>query len=119
MGLVVLQAAAVPVEYIIFTFKNDQPIGSRQVKPVELKNAAIALSSAFKEQTPTYEVLVNVAKGMTAKDRCFNLYSSRVALASIEAGILDASQYAEDFLKNSINSIESVNDQTQVKCEMK
>ena len=114
-----LHAAAASVEYSILTFKNSQQIGIRKVKPVELKNAAIGLSSAFKEQSPTYDVLVNVAKGMTAKDRCFNLFSSRVALASIEAGQLDASQYAEDFLKNSIASIELVNDQTQVKCEMK
>lgn len=119
LSFVVLQAVSAPVEYTIFTFKNGQQIGARKVKPVELRNAAIAITDAFQERIPPYEHMVKVAKGMTAKDRCFNLFSSKIALTSIEAGKLDASQYAQDFLSGSVSSIESVNSQTQVTCEMR
>jgi len=88
------------------------------VKAVELRNAAIAMTNEFRDLTPSYDLLVSVAKDMTAKDRCFNLYSSRAALASVEGGMLDASANAEEFLKNSIASIEEVNSQSQVMCEM-
>jgi len=104
--------------YTISTFKNGQPIGARVVKAVELRNAAIAMTNEFRDLTPSYDLLVSVAKDMTAKDRCFNLYSSRAALASVEGGMLDASANAEEFLKNSIASIEEVNSQSQVMCEM-
>ena len=113
------QAVAASTVYTISTFKSGQPIGTRKIKAAELRNAAIAMTSTFQEKTPSYELLVSVAKGMTAKDRCLNLYSSRVAMASIEAGMLDTSQNAEEFLKNSISSIEAVNSQTQVTCEMR
>lgn len=113
------QTMAASTAYSISTFKNGQPIGARKVTTVELRNAAIALTGVFQEQMPSYDRLVSVAKGMTAKDRCFNLYSSRAALASVEAGMLDASANAEGFLKNSITSIEEVNGQTQVTCEMR
>lgn len=113
------QTMAASTAYTISTFKNGQPIGTRKVNAVELRNAAIAMTSAFKDKIPSYDLLVSVAKGMTAKDRCFNLYSSRVALASVEGGILDASANAEGFLKNSIVSIEEVNSKTQVTCEMR
>jgi hypothetical protein len=105
--------------YTISTFKNGQAIGVREVNPDELRNASIALVSHFKDRIPSYGQLVSVANGMTAKERCFNLYSSRVALGSIESGMLDASANAEEFLKNSIVSIEEVNSKTQVMCEMK
>lgn len=113
------QTTAASTAYTISTFKNGQPIGTRKVNTVELRNAATALTSVFQEQIPSYDRLVSVARGMTAKDRCFNLYSSRTALASVEAGMLDASANAEGFLKNSITSIEEVNNQTQVTCEMR
>ena len=104
----------------ISTFKNGQPLGMRKTEAAELRNAAIMLAGVFQESTtPSYERLVTVAKGMTAKDRCFNLFSSRVAIASIEAGMLDASQNAEVFLKSSISSLEAINSQTQVTCEMR
>ena len=88
------------------------------VNLIELRIAAIALTNEFRDLTPSYDLLVSVAKDMTAKDRCFNLYGSRAALAFIEGGILDASANAEEFLKNSIASIEEVNSQSQVMCEM-
>lgn len=113
------QTMAASTAYTISTFKNSQPIGTRKVNAVELRNAAIAMTSAFQDQIPSYDLLVSVAKGMTAKDRCFNLYSLRVALASVEGGILDTSANAEEFLKNSIVSIEEVNSKTQVTCEMR
>lgn len=100
----------------ITTSKNGQVIGVRKVTGDELRNSAVVLSTAFQERAPTYEHLLNVAKGMNAKDRCFNLFSSKVTLASIAAGKLDASQNAEAFLKGSISSLEAVNSQTQVKC---
>ncbi len=105
--------------YIISTFKNGQPIGTRKTEAAELRNAAIGLAGAFQDKAPSYERLVSVAKGMTAKDRCFNLLSGKVAIASIEASKLDASQNAEVFLKNSIASLEAVNSQTHVTCEMR
>lgn len=113
------QTMAASTAFTISTFKNGQPIGTRKVTAAELRNAAIALTSVFQEQMPSYDRLVSVAKGMTAKDRCFNLYGSRVALASVEAGMLDASANAEGFLKYSIKSIEEINSQTQVTCEMR
>lgn len=113
------QTMAASTAYTISTFKNGQPIGTRKVNVVELRNAAIALTSVFQDRIPSYDQLVSTAKSMTAKDRCFNLYSSRVALASVEGGILDASANAEEFLKNSIISIGEVNGQTQVTCEMR
>ena len=103
--------------FTVFTFKNGQKIGARIVKGEELRNAAFTLVSAFQEQVPSYQQLISVAKSMTAKDRCFNLYSSRFALASIESGNLDGSANSEEFLKNSIASIESVNSETRVTCE--
>ena len=112
------QTMAASTAYTISTFKNGQPIGTSKVNAAELRNAAIALTSVFQEQMPSYDKLVSVAKGMTAKDRCYNLYSSRAALASVEAGMLDASAIAEEFLKYSIKSIEDINSQTQVTCEM-
>lgn len=105
--------------YTISTFKNGQQIGTRKVNAVELRNATIAMTSAFQDRLPSYDLLVNVAKGMTAKDRCFNLYSSKVALASVEGGMLDASANAEGFLKSSIDSIGEVNSLTQVTCELR
>lgn len=105
--------------YTISTFKNGQRIGTRKTEAAELRNAATALTSAFQEHTPSYDRLVSVAKGMTARDRCFNLYSSRVALASIEAGMLDASQNAKTFFQDSISSIEAENSQTQITCNMR
>ncbi|WP_227105137.1 hypothetical protein [Chromobacterium rhizoryzae] len=119
LSALVVQAMAAPTVYTISTFKNGQLVGARKVKPSELRNAAIAMTSAFQEQTPSYDQLVSVAQGMTAKDRCFNLYSSRAALASVQAGMLDASPNAEQFLKNSIASIEEMNSQTQVTCKMR
>jgi hypothetical protein len=113
------QTMAASTAYTISTFKNGQPIGTRKVNAVELRNAAVALTSTFQDQIPSYDLLVSVAKGMTAKDRCFNLYSSRAALASVEGGMLDTSANAEGFLKNSIVSIEEVNSKTQVTCEMR
>ena len=112
-------AASASTAYTISTFKNGQPIGTREVSAVDLRNAAKHLTSAFQEQMPSYERLISVAKGMTAIDRCFNLFSSRVALASVKAGMLDASANAEGFLENSITSIEKVNSQTLVTCEMR
>jgi hypothetical protein len=105
--------------YTIFTLKNGQQIGKRIVHVAELRDAATALIAAFQERTPDYSLLVSVAKGMNAKDRCFNLYSSRTALASVQGGIQDASANSEEFLNNSIRSIEEVNNQTQVTCDMK
>lgn len=113
------QVIAAPQDYAIYTFKNEQLLGTRKVKLSEMRDGAIALTSTFKDKSPSYQVLLDVAKGMTAKDRCFNLFVSRVAIASIEAGKLDASQYAEEFFGNSIESIEAVNTATQVRCEMK
>lgn len=105
--------------YTISTFKNDQIIGTRKVNEVELLSMAIGFTSEFKAQTSSYDLHLRVAKGMTAKERCFNLYTSRVALASVEAGVLDASANAERFIRNFITSIEEVNTQTQVVCEMR
>lgn len=105
--------------YTIVTLKSGQSIGTRKTEAAELRNAAIALTEAFPENVPGYENLLSVAKGMTAKDRCFNLFSSRVAMALIEADMLDASQNAEAFLKNSISSLEAVNSQTEITCEMR
>ena len=116
---VAVPTMAASTNYTISTFKNGQPIATREVKAVELRNAAAAMITAFQDRAPNYAQLVSVAKGMTAKDRCFNLYSSRAALASVKGGILDASANAEEFLKNSIVSIEEVNGQTQVACEMR
>jgi|JI10StandDraft_1071094.scaffolds.fasta_scaffold1042309_2 hypothetical protein len=110
--------AASPV-YTVLTFKNNQKIGKRAVSAAELHHAASELVIAFQENPPTYEVLIEVAKSMTAKDRCFNLYSSRITLASVQSGLVDASANAEEFLVNSIRSIGEVNDQTQVTCDMK
>lgn len=116
---VAVPTMAASTNYTISTFKNGQSIATRQVKAVELRNAAAAMITAFQDRAPNYAQLVSVAKGMTAKDRCFNLYSSRAVLASVKGGILDASANAEEFLKNSIVSIEEVNGQTQVACEMR
>ena len=116
---VAVPTMAASTNYTISTFKNGQPIATREVKAVELRNAAAAMITAFQDRAPSYAQLVSVAKGMTAKDRCFNLYGSRAALASVKGGILDASANAEEFLKNSIVSIEEVNGQTQVACEMR
>lgn len=118
MGFFMLEATAAQVTTTISTLKNGQLIGTRKVNDSEFRNAAISLSQAFKEQTPSYEILLDVAKSMTAKDRCFNLYSSRFAIASIEAGKIDASQNAEDFLKKSISSIDAINSITNVNCEI-
>lgn len=111
-------SAAPPDHNSILTYKNGLQIGKRDVYPVELRNAAVLLTSTFKEQLPSYGRLVSVAEGMSAKDRCFNLFSSRAALASVQSGMLDASANAESFLKNSIASIEEVNTRTQVTCKM-
>lgn len=111
--------AAPSISYVISTFKNGQLIGTRKVNIVELRNAASTLSSAFQNEPPEYEQLLAVAKAMTAQDRCFNLYASRTALASVEAGIFDASANSEEFLKNSIASIEEINSYTQVTCAMR
>lgn len=116
--VVTTQTMAASPAYTISTFKNGQPIGVRVVNLIELRIAAIALTNEFRDLAPSYDRLVSVAKDMTAKDRCFNLYSSRAALAFVEGGILDASANAEEFLKNSIASIEEVNSQSQVMCEM-
>lgn len=113
-----LAKTAAPV-YTILTLKNGQQISKRVVNSAELHNAAIELTIAFQARSPDYSILLGVAKGMTAKDRCFNLYSSRTALASVQGGILDASANSEEFLRRSIKSIEEVNNQTQVTCEMK
>ncbi len=113
------QTMAAPTTHTIATFMNGQPIGTRVVKSVELRNAAIAMTNAFKNQTPSYVILESVAKGMTAKDRCFNLYSSRFALASVEVGMLDSSANAKEFLENSIASLQAVNSLSQVTCEMR
>lgn len=112
------QSMAASPDYTIVTFKNGRPIATREVYAMELRNAAVALTSRFREQTISYSRLLSVAKSMTAKNRCFNLYSVRTALASVEGGLLDASANAEEFLKNSIASIEEVNSQSQVTCEM-
>ena len=114
-----LAFAAQPDYNAILTFKHGQQIGVRNVYPAELRNAAVALTSAFNDQPPTYARLLSVAESMSAKDRCFNLFSSRIALASVEGGLLDASANAENFLKNSISTIEDVNSRTQVTCKMK
>ena len=124
VALVVILGAAVESfgaqnVYTIFTFKNGQRLGARVVKPIELRNAAVGMTTAFREAKPSYAVLLDVAKSMTAKDRCFNLFSSRIALASASSGLLDVSANAEEFLKNSVASIEEVNGQTQVACEMR
>lgn len=113
------QATASPPTYTIVTLKNGQEIGTRNIAAIELRNATSALVEAFQEQPPSYAVLLSIAKGMTAKTRCFNLYGSRIALASIESGKIDASANAEEFLKGSITSIEQVNAQTQITCEMR
>ena len=113
------ETEAAPPTYTIATFKNGQPIATRDVEPIELRHAAIALTTAFKDQTPSYALLVSAAKDMTAKDRCFNLYSSRAAMTSVVSGMLDASSNAKEFLKNSIASIEKVNNQTQITCELR
>ena len=104
--------------YIISILKNGQEIGTRKTEATELHNAAIALASVFREKASSYERLVAAAKGMTAKDRCFNLFSSKVAMASIEAGMLEASQNAQMFFKISISALDAVNNKTQVTCEM-
>jgi hypothetical protein len=104
--------------FTISTFKSGQKIGVRKVKPQELRNAATTLVTVFQNQTPSYSRLIDVAKGMTARDRCFNLYGSRVALASVKSGKLDSSANAEEFLANSISTIEAVNTETQVTCKM-
>lgn len=111
--------SASPKAGSISTYKNGQLIGVRPVMNSELRDAATALSLVFRDKAPSYDHLVNVAEGMTAKNRCFNLYSSRFALASIEAGKLDASSSTRVFLKDSISSFEAVNSRTQVKCEMR
>ena len=111
--------AAQPEYNTILTFKNGQQIGVRNVYSAELRNAAVALTSAFNDQPPTYARLLSVAESMSAKDRCFNLFSSRIALSSVESGRLDASANAENFLKNSISTIDDVNSRTQVTCKMK
>ena len=111
--------SAQPEYNTILTLKNGQQIGARNVYPAELRNAAIALTSAFNDQPPSYARLLSVAESMSAKDRCFNLFSSRFAFASIDGGLLDASANTENFLKNSIKTIEDVNSRTQVTCKMK
>lgn len=115
----ICMAKTPPPTYTIVTFKNGHEIGKRTVRIVDLHNAARALISAFNDRTPDFGLLVGVAKSMPAKDRCFNLFSSRVALASVQAGIFDTSANSEDFLNKSIRSIEEVNSQTQVTCDMK
>ena len=112
------QAMAEQNSYTIYTFKNGMRLGTRIVTVMELRESAVYLTTRFQEQTPSHDRLATVAKSLTAKDRCFNLYSSRSALAAVQAGMLDASPNAEDFLKNSVESIEEVNRQTQVTCEM-
>ncbi len=106
-----LQRPEKSTAFIISTFKNGQPMGTRKTEAAEFRNAAIGLVSTFQDKTPSYERLVSVAKSMAAKDRCFNLLSSKFAIASVEAGIVDASQNAEMFLKNSVASLEAVNSQ--------
>ena len=113
------QANAQPDSYTIYTFKNGMRLGTRIVTVVELRESAAFLTTRFQDQSPSYLRLVTVAKSMTAKDRCFNLYSSRSTLAAVQAGMLDASPNAEEFLKNSAASIDEVNRQTQVTCEMR
>ena len=105
--------------YTIATFKNIRPIGIRSVEAVEIRNAIILLINEFQDITPSYGQLITVAEVMSAKENCFNLYMSIIALASVEGGILDASTNAKEVLKNSIASIKEVNSQNQVTCEMR
>lgn len=118
MSVIFSQAMAEPNSFTIYTFKSGMRLGTRIVTVMELRESAVYLTTRFQDQAPNYDRLVTVAKSMTAKDRCFNLYSSRTTLAAVLAGMLDASPNAEDFLKNSVASIEEVNYQTQVTCEM-
>lgn len=119
-GIKPTKSEAAPISYVISTFKNGKQVGARKVNVGEIHAAASALNAAFQnESAPQYEQLFAVTKTMTAKERCFNLYASRSALASIETGIFDASANAEEFLNNSIRTIEDVNIQTQVTCQMK
>ncbi len=103
----------------ISTFKNGQVIGIRATTTEEVRAAATAMATAFEKDPPNRAALLGAAKAMTAKARCFNLYMGRVAMASIQAGKIDASANSEAFLQDSIATLSEVNDQTQVKCEMK
>lgn len=105
--------------YTIATFKNNSPIGIRSVEAVEIHDTVIYFINEFREITPSYGLLISVAEAMSAKENCFNLYMTKIALASVEVGILDASTNAKEVLKNSIASIKEVNSKNQVTCEMR
>ena len=105
--------------YIISTFKSGQAIDVRRADVAQLRDAAFAMTNALQKNTPSREQLLNAAKATPEKDRCFNLHSSMVALASIDAGTLDALQKTRELLRNSISSIEAVNSEAKINCEMR
>jgi hypothetical protein len=105
--------------YIISSFKNGQKIGARKTTGQELRDGAVFAANQFKGQTVGYESHLVIARTLDAKSRCYNLFSFRIAAASIEAGFIDTSMLAEQFFKNGISAIESVNSTTKVSCTMK
>lgn len=113
-----LSAESAPSFYTIKTYKNGIAISARKVTVAELRSASHAMIDAFKDSSPSYDFLVNIANSMNAKERCFNLFGARTALATIETGIIDASKNSEESLKKSIASFEEVNGNTNVSCTM-
>ena len=112
-------AEAAPDSYSISTLKNGQQIGLRKVSSVEMRQSSSALANAFQEKRPSYDEMLDVAASMTAKDRCFNLFSAKLAVGAVEAGKIDVSATAESFLKDTIATIDQINKQTNVSCEIK
>ena len=57
---VAVPTMAASTNYTISTFKNGQSIATRQVKAVELRNAAAAMITAFQDRAPNYAQLVRL-----------------------------------------------------------
>ncbi|MGY8624340.1 hypothetical protein [Chromobacterium violaceum] len=118
LAFVHFSAESAPSFYTIKTYKNGIAIDAHQVTVTELSSSSHALIDAFKDSNPSFDFLIQIANSMNAKERCINLFGARTALATIEAGIIDASKNAEETLKKSITAFEEVNSNTNVSCTM-